>query len=294
MDINQLKYFITLVEAKTFTNAAKVLHIAQPSLSISIKKLENQLGLVLIDRKKRTIHLTREGEILYLEAKRLINQLHHIEKVMDRLRVEGPLELSIGTIESAKYWLPKVIKDIKESYDGVYTLLLELLSLDEVKKALLNYQIHFAITNQYIETNKIQSTLLYEEPLVALLPIDHPLGNYNYLTIKDLGNEPFILCKEGYQTRDDVLSAFRIASIKPNIHFEIERFETACRLVEEELGLTIVPESYVQDNSKHPFHVKLINDQDIRRNVYLVVDKNRYLPPIIKEFIRSIKDYHKG
>ncbi|WP_339226823.1 LysR family transcriptional regulator [Oceanobacillus sp. FSL K6-2867] len=293
MDINQLKYLITVVEAQTFTNASDILHVSQPSLSIAIKKLENHLGLMLLDRSKRKLSLTKEGRILYLEAKRLMNQLDYIEDEMERLKKEGPLELSIGTIESANHWLPKVLKIIKESYEDVHIQLLDILSLDEVKNALLNYRIHFAITNQYINTDEIKSTFLYEEHLVVLMPNDHPMRNKERLSIVDLNNEPFILCKEGFQTRDDIKNAFRRSSSKLNIHYEIERFETACRLVEEGLGITIIPEKYVNRASNNRFCVRYVSDQDIKRNVYLVVDKKRYLPPIVIKFMEQIFEYHK-
>src|SRR5699024_7031747 len=139
MDINLLRYFVTVVEKQTFTKAAKTLHISQPSLSIAIKKLENHLGLLLLDRSKRKLELTREGRILYLEAKRLMNQLDYMETEMKRLKEEGPLELSIGTIESANHWLSKNLKILKESYRNVHIRLLDILSLDEVKHALLHY-----------------------------------------------------------------------------------------------------------------------------------------------------------
>jgi len=292
MDINLLRYFVTVVEKQTFTKAAKTLHISQPSLSIAIKKLENHLGLLLLDRSKRKLELTREGRILYLEAKRLMNQLDYMETEMKRLKEEGPLELSIGTIESANHWLSKNLKILKESYRNVHIRLLDILSLDEVKHALLHYQIHFAITNQYIQTEKIQSTFLYEEHLAVLLPIDHPLQSQNLLSIKDLNNEPFILCKEGFQTREDVIHAFQKTSARLNIHYEIERFETACQLVEEGLGITIIPEKYINHTHNQRFRVRYISDQDIKRSVYLAVDKNRYLPPIVNTAIEQILAYH--
>lgn len=291
MDKSQLKYFITVVEAQTFTKASEILHISQPSLSISIKKLENQLGLKLLDRSKRKLQVTREGSILYAEAKRLVNQLDYIENEMERLKTEGPLELSIGTIESANHWLPKILKIMKEAYEHVHIRLLDILSADDVKHALLNFDIHFAITNQYINTNQIQSTFLYEEHLVIVLPVDHPLAAEETIRIGDLNNEPFILCQEGFQTRDDVVNAFRKSGSKLNIHYEIERFETACRLVEEGLGVTIVPEKYVMNMKSHHYRVRYVSGQEIKRNVYLLVDKERYLPPLVEELVGEIVEY---
>ncbi|WP_339179777.1 LysR family transcriptional regulator [Oceanobacillus sp. FSL W7-1293] len=110
MDLTQLQYFIKVIEEKKFTRAAEQLHISQPSLSISIKKLEEHLQMSLIHRRKPSIQLTREGEIFYNQAKKIITQMNDMEKEMERLRLEGPLELSISMIETAKNWFSEIIK----------------------------------------------------------------------------------------------------------------------------------------------------------------------------------------
>lgn len=292
MDITQLNYFIMVVEERSFTRAAEHLHISQPSLSIAIKKLENHLGFTLINRKKRHVQLTREGEILYYEAKKLINQINYIEEEMERLRLKGPQELSISMIETAKNWFSEVIKLIKTDSNNIHIQISELLSLSELQAALLNYKIHYAITNHYIDTEELQSIFLYEESLVAVIPENHPLRLKPFITMDDLKNEPFILCVEGFQTRNDILKAFQYASISPNIQFEIERFETAYRLVECGLGITIIPENYV-NKTLHPMvHIKTIQDQTLRRNVYLVKDRTRYLSPLIRKSIEIIQTFH--
>ncbi|ASN04496.1 LysR family transcriptional regulator [Virgibacillus necropolis] len=294
MEIRHLRYFITVVEQETYTNAASMLHISQPSLSTTIKKLEIELGLTLMDRSTRESSLTKEGKILYQEAKKLINHFDHVSEEMTRLKQQGPLELSFGLIESSKSWVPKIIKEFKKEYNDVHIKIFDILSLDEVVKSLSNFDVHLAITNQYINNEEIETIPIYEENLVAILPPSHPLVAKNYIKISDLENEEFIVCKEGFQTREDILNAFRKSGVKPNIQFEIERFETACSMVEEGLGITVVPENYVKYSKKFPFHVKKIQDSNISRTVYLAIDKNRYLPPLVNRFIRLIRNFFDG
>ncbi|WP_188455850.1 LysR family transcriptional regulator [Virgibacillus oceani] len=291
MELNQLLYFVTLVEQSTYTNAASVLHISQPSLSAAIKKLENEIGLTLIDRSTRKSNLTKEGSILYHEAKKLINHFNHVKGEMNRLKEHGPLELSIGLIESSKYWAPKVFKRFKEDYKDVRIKILDILSLEEVVSALSNFDIHLAITNQYINNEEIEVIPLYEERLVALLPPQHPLIQKNNITINELEHEDFIVCKEGYQTRSDILNAFRKSGIKPNIQIEIERFETACRMVEEGLGITVVPENYVRHSKDTNYYIRDIKNSNISRTVYLAFVKNRYYPPLVDRFIVLIQEF---
>lgn len=289
MDHRLLLYFTTLIDKGTFTKAAKALHISQPSLSSAIKKLEDNMSLTLIERSTRKISLTKEGEILYKEAKKLLNHFKYVKKEMIRLKNEGPLELKIGLIESVKFWLPKVIASYRESNPNVHIKLLEVLGLKQVETALQNYKIHLAITNQYFENDEILTVPIYKENLVALLPKGHHLEHVKNISINDLEDEEFIICQEGFQTRQDILNAFRKSGINPNIHFEIERFETACSLVEERLGITIVPENYIKSINHSTFSIKTVTNTNLSRTVYIACMKNRYLPPVVEHFINTTK-----
>ncbi len=292
MDLRLLKYFVTIAEQPTFTAAAALLHISQPSLSTALKNLENKLGLALIDRSTRDMKLTKEGKILYEEARKLITHYEHVSDEMERIKQHGPPELSIGIIESSKFWVPKIIKQFKKEYQEVHISLFEVLSLNDVIKALNRFDIHLAITNQYINSKDIQTLPIYEERLVALLPPTHSLNRKSHIELYDLKDEPFIISKEGFRTRDDVLNAFRKAGIKPNIQFEIERLETAVSLVENDLGITVVPENYIKYSKKGNFHTKEIRDSDSARTVYLAYEKNRYLPPLVLRFITLVKEFY--
>lgn len=289
MKLQRLLYFTTVIDCSTFTAAAQKLHISQPSLSTSIKLLEQELGFNLLDRGKGEIKLTKEGKILYQEAKRLLIHYERVSDEMERLKNNGPLELSIGIIESSKFWVSKVLAEFKKHFPDVFIRLLEAPSLEDVEKALDSFEIHLAITNQFIHKQYIQSIPLYDERLVALLPLQHPLGYKNFITINDLKDEDFIIAKEGFQTRTDILNAFQKAGIKPKIQFEIERFETACNLVEEGLGVTVAPENYIKYINNPNFHFKRIHDGLTSRTVYLAIDNNRYLPPIANTFISLVK-----
>lgn len=293
MDHRLLLYFTTLIDKGTFTNAAKKLHISQPSLSSAIKKLEDNVGLTLIERHTRKISLTVEGEILYKEAKKLLNHFEHVQKEMTRLKKEGPLELKIGLIESVKFWLPKVIASYSELNPDVYIKLREVLGLKQVETALQNYKIHLAITNQLFENDEIFTVPIYKENLVVLLPKGHRLESAPNISIHDIKNDELIICQEGFQTRQDILNAFRKSGVSPNIHFEIERFETACSLVEEGLGITIVPENYIKSTTRSAFTTKIISNANLTRTVYIACMKNRYLPPVIIQFIEETKKFFK-
>lgn len=291
MEYRHLAYFVTIVQEKSFTKAAEKLHISQPSLSTAIRHLERQLGLTLLKRHTRQMSLTAEGKILYEEAKKLIAHFSYIQQEMERLKQDGPLELSIGMIESVEFWIPNVLRQFKLRYEDVHIRLLEVLSSIEVAEALTNYRIHLAITNQYIDHEDIQLIPIYDETLVALLPPNHRLCYNKKIKITDLVHEPFIISKEGFQTRQDILNAFQKAGVQPNIQFEIERFETACGLVENGLGITVLPKNYVKYAKRHTYHIKPIDAMEISRTIYIAYVKERYLPPLVQQFMKMVKQF---
>lgn len=253
--------------------------------------MESRLDISLIDRTKRSLKLTEEGRIFYVESLQLPNHFNHVSNEMERLRTEGPPELSIGLIESANFWIPKVLKTFKYEYTNVDIKLLDVLGLKDVESALNNFNIQVAITNQFINQDNIAIIPLYIENLVVLIPPDHKLQDKEYIEIADLESESFIISKEGFQTRDDILNTFRLHGIKPNIKFEIGRFDTACSLVENNLGITVVPENYVKHSTNQNFHIRKFNSSATYRTIYIAYDTHRYLPPLVWRFIEEVQQF---
>ncbi len=210
---------------------------------------------------------------------------------MDEVVVHGTSEIAIGVMESIKHWLPQVITVYKKVYPQMKIHLVDILGSKRVKKSLRSYKTHLIITNQSIDEEDYEVKCLYEERLVAVLPLGHPLAAKDKLTIADLGNEPFIISTEGFQTRRDILNTFEKAGIDINIQFEIERFETAVSLVRESLGITILPENYLQGPTAKTIVQKEIDCPTLRRNVYLVYLKNRHLPFAIHQLIDDINHF---
>lgn len=291
MDFRQLRYFTTIIEKKSYTKAARTLHISQPSLSNMIKKLEKEVGFQLLERSTRELNLTESGAILYQRAVELLNQLDHVKRELEDVKKTGAGNISIGLIESTKNWLPKVIKTFKKPYPNVHIQLNEILGKEKIYQSLKNYDIHFAITNQFIESPNIIIYPIYKESLVLVTSNNHPLNNKEKIELSDLVKQPFIISKPGFQTREDILNAFSLEGLRPTIHYEIERFETACSLVGEGLGITILPESYLKYSSENKLHIQHINNPALTRSVYLAYFKDRYQPPIVYDLCDRIRHF---
>lgn len=294
MDIKQLHYFIAVSEQMNFSKAAERLHISQPSLSNAIKKLEQEIGSPLLERNTRNLQLTEAGELLFERAKVIVKNMEVLKIEMDEVIVHGTRDITIGVMESIKHWLPKVIANYKKDYPHMKIHLVDILGSKRVKKSLKSYKTHLIITNQLMDDPELEVQTLYEERLVAVLPLHHPLAQKDTLTISDICEEPFIISTEGFQTRRDILTSFEQAGKSLNIQFEIERFETAVSLVREHLGVTILPENYLQGPTAKTIVKKEIEGVNLSRNVYLVYLKNRHLPLAIRQLLKDIVQFFEN
>ncbi|MGE7622806.1 LysR family transcriptional regulator [Viridibacillus sp. NPDC096237] len=291
MDLKRLNYFITIVNNKSYSKAAEKLHISQPSLSNAVKKLEHEVGAPLLERSTRKFALTDAGELLYTRATIMLSQMDIMNKEMKEVIVGGKGEVVLGIIDSLKTWLPKLIYNYKQSYPAMVFKLFDVLSVEHVKQTLQTYKSHAIITNQLIYEEDIDSIPLYKERLVAVLPQEHPLSKKTTLSLADLEQESFIISTEGFQTRIDIINAFKEEQLKLNIQFEIDRFETAVSLVRNHLGVTIVSENYVMEPIDKTVIRRPIDHPFLERTVYLAYMKNRHLPVAIQQFLQSVEEH---
>lgn len=285
-----MHYFVTVSNQLSYSKAAQKLHISQPSLSNAIKNLEQEVGSPLLDRNTRKMELTDAGKILYKKSILLLSQMNMLKKEMEEVKLTGSGDLIIGIIESVKHWIPKVIRKYQDRFPSINIKLIEVLSGKAVKESLRKYDTHLLITNQYINEADIESSPLYNERLVLVLHRDHPLAQKKEsILLKELEREPFIISTEGFQTREDILTAFTLEQMTPKIKFEIERFETALTLVRENLGITIIPENYLSEPTDASIVWKTIDSSALERTVYLTFMKNRYLAPAVQTFLEDIR-----
>ncbi|MGE6258372.1 LysR family transcriptional regulator [Heyndrickxia sporothermodurans] len=291
MDLRQLKYFITVVQEKNYSKAAKILHISQPSLSNAIMKLEHEVGMKLLERNTRGLFLTEAGNIYYLRAKELLRKFDNTLKELDEMKKVGNGKICVGLIESSKFWFPEVVKNFKETYPQVHFKIREILGHDQVIDSLIHHDVHFSITNQPINDKEIILTPIYEENLVLLTHIEDELNTKESISLEDLADKDFIISTTGFQTRENVLYAFKTEKVNPNIMFEIERLETACSLIEQGLGVTILPESYIKYTNHPSITTHTIKSDLLKRTVYLARLKDRYLSPAVYDLIHMVESF---
>lgn len=294
MDFRQLRYFITIVQEMSYSKAAKLLHISQPSLSNAIMKLEKEVDLQLLERNTRGIELTEAGAIFHSRSQDLLRRFNNMKVEFEEMKQVGSGTISIGSIESFKFWFPKIIRTFKNDHPAIHLKIREILGEEHVIEALNQYQIHFTITNQPINHAEIISIPLYKEQFMLLVHKDDDLNEKDSITLHDLAGKELIVSTSGFQTRDDIMEAFKNEKVNPSIFYEIERLETACSLVDEGLGITILPESYIKSVVTRNTAILEINSMFLHRTVYMAYLADRYLPASVSNLVNEIESFFKN
>ena len=290
MDIRLITYFLAVVDEGNFSKAAKRLHISQPSLSKAIQDLENMLGLQLLHRTTRSVETTEEGRFFYDEGVRLVTYFRHVEREMQRLKERGLPQLRIGMMESVKHWLMDVIQEFRMTDQETLIRLREVLSVEDVRYVLETFEADIVITNHVLMDETIASIKLYEEPMALLIHKSHRLAKKEKWSVSDYLTTDWIMFPEGFQTRKNTQSYFHNHNVFPPVAYEVERFETAVSLVEKNLGVTFLPESYVMRlPDSLPLKMIRMKDNALRRSVYLNYLTSRHLSPMMQRFIEMIQ-----
>lgn len=292
MDLRKISYFLAVVKHKNFSKAAEALHISQPSLSNAIKHLEQELNSPLIERTTRHFQLTDLGVAFYKRALDLTTAHQLMETELQELAKAEAIEIRMGMIESANFWFAQIMKDFYTYYPRISLTLVDTLYNQTVRQALLQFKVHAVITNQQIEDDEIKSYKLYSEPYVALIPNTHPLVLKKTLLLTDFLTEPLIIGVPNFQTSGQIIKAFHAQQLHPQIRYTIERFEMIKVLVEEQLGVAILPSYYVSRHVPETLTVRPIHDELLTRDVFLCTMAKRTFPKSVKKLFELIVNYH--
>ncbi|BDH60314.1 LysR family transcriptional regulator [Lysinibacillus sp. PLM2] len=289
MDLRKMYYFDATVKYRSFSRAAKALHISQPSLSNAIKTLEGEIGAPLIERTTKQFQLTELGLQFYERSKNLISQFELVELELKELAKGENIEIRLGMIESANYLFSQVIIEYRKLFPHNQITLIDTLYNQTVRQALLDLDVHGVITNQHIVDAEIKSELLYNEPYVVLINRDHPFAIKDQITLVDFTEESLIIGMPEFQTSAQILKVFKQENVKPNIQYKIERFEMIKVLVEKGLGIAILPKHYVSQHLSENLLTRPVHNEFLNRNVYLCTMKDRTFPESILKLFELIR-----
>jgi len=245
MELRHLKYFIAVAEELHFGKAAKRLHMAQPPLSQQIKKLEDELGVLLLERTRRKVELTPAGALFLEEARLTLQQADRARRIAVEAERGIRGRLRIGFVTSASYSiLPAVIRRFRLAHPYIDLELLEMIPSRQIE-ALGNGTIDAGLMRPPVDDANLHLETVLEEPLLAALPVGHRKAAQQSVALASLAEESFVLFprRHGPGIYDIIMQACHEAGFTPEVSYDPNEIQTILAYVAGGLGISLVPQS---------------------------------------------------
>ncbi len=297
MTITQLKYVLAVAEHKNFTLAADKCFVTQPTLSMQIQKIEEELNIQIFDRTKKPIQLTDIGQKIVNQAKNIVNEADRIQDIVEQQKGFVGGEFRLGIIPTIMpTLLPMFLNNFIKKYPKV-KLIIEELNTDEIITKLNNGHLDAAIAATPLEEEKIKEIVLYFEPFVAYIPESHQHHQKQEIEVADLNLDEILLLQDGHCFRDGILNLCKNNSRNEINHFQIESgsFETLIKLADEGLGTTLLPYLHtlaLKDSDKTK--LRHFKEPKPAREVSLIFPKSELKIHIIDALRSTIAGVIKG
>lgn len=297
MTITQLHYVLAVAEHQNFTKAAQKVFVTQPTLSMQIQKLEDELDVLIFDRSKKPIELTETGKKIVQQARNIVNESDRIQDIVDQQKgfVGGLFRLGvIPTIMPTL--LPMFLKAFIKKYPKV-KLKIEELHTEAIIEKLQDGHLDAAIAATPLEIPNIKEQPLYYEPFVGYIPEGHRLNGKTKLEVEDLDLDDILLLEDGHCFKDGILNICKSTKAASDDHFQLESgsFETLIKLANEDLGMTLLPYLHtleLKDQEKK--NLRMFKEPSPAREVSLIYNKSELKMQIIEALRATIAGVVKG
>ena len=293
MTIIQMEYFLAVVNNGSFSLAAEKCFVTQPSLSMQIKNLEEELGVILLDRSKKPVMLTQAGEVVANRAREVLKVYHQVYEDVEMLKGNVTGLLRLGVIPTiAPYLLPNLVQDFSRRCPNVELEIREMITPDIIK-AMEHDQIDAAILAGGTTPEGIIEEDIFDDRFYAYVSPNHPLAARSNVRVEDIDLRDMLLLSEGHCFRDQILEfcASRNKGKNASYYFESGSLETLMRVVDGTDFLTIVPEMalpYIPP--EHQFQVKPIAKGAVSRKIAVAVRRTYVKDTLIKELKESMQE----
>lgn len=297
MTITQLQYVLAVAEYKNFTLAAEKCFVTQPTLSMQIQKVEEELKIQIFDRTKKPIQLTDIGQKIVSQAKNIVNEADRMKDIVEQQKGFIGGEFRLGIIPTIMPTiLPMFLNTFIKKFPKV-KLIIEELNTDEIIVKLKNGNLDAAIAATPLNEEKLKEIVLYYEPFVAYIPEKHRIADKKEIEVSDLNLDEILLLQDGHCFRDGILNLCKNQGVATLNNFQIQSgsFETLIKLADEGLGLTLLPYLHtldLKDNDK--LKLKHFKDPKPAREVSLIFPITELKIQIIDALKQTISGVIRG
>ncbi|NDY94533.1 LysR substrate-binding domain-containing protein [Wenzhouxiangella limi] len=241
MNIRAMQYLVTLADVRHFSKAAERCFVSQPTLSTQIRKLEEELGVQLVERSPRQVMLTRVGEEVVARCRGILAEVEAMRATARRaLDPESGL-LRIGIFPTlAPYLLPHVVPTIRRRFPRLTLRLFEE-KTEEILDMLAQGRLDAGLLALPVGSDQLMARTLFEEPFVVAMPDGHPLSRNRELTMADLEDQELLLLEDGHCLREHALEVCQMTGAHEKLDFHATSMETLRQMVAANTGITLMP-----------------------------------------------------
>lgn len=295
MTLTQLKYTLAVAEQGNFTLAAKKCFVTQPTLSMQVQKLEEELDIELFNRKAKPITLTAVGEKIIAQAKVILEEAKRMNDVVatERGVVEG--HFRIGIIPTVMpTLLPLFLNTFIKKFPKV-NLKIEELNTASIVEELSTGKLDAGIAATPLDHPQLIEKPLYYEPFVGYTPKSHPLSSIKKLEVEDLEKMDILVLEDGHCFREHVLNLCQTTRKSKSFDLKSGSFETLIRLANEGMGMTLLP--YLQTRAlseKDKENLRYFESPEPAREISMIYSKNLLKIPIIEALSETIEAVLRG
>ncbi|BBI35425.1 LysR family transcriptional regulator [Cohnella abietis] len=286
MSITKYEVFIKVVEQGSLTKASDLLGLTQSGVSHAINSLETEIGFSLLLRGRSGIKLTANGEKLLKPIREMLNWNEQIKQIVTSINGLEAGTIRIGTFTSVSvHWLPGILKQYLNEYPNIEIKLIEG-DYEEIENWISNGEIDCGFITIPAQ-GQFEVIPLKKDRMLAILPLDHPLSQLPYLPFSQIEKEPFIIPSEGSDY--DVRRILNIASIKPNIKFSSDDDYAIIAMVENGLGISILPELVLQGRD-HNVCLLELEDHSFR-SLGIAIHSMKDASPAARRFVNCVQQW---
>ena len=292
MEIRQLKAFLAIAEAKTFTAGARRVNVTQAAISMQIRQLEEEVGLPLFTRTPRRVILTEAGEYLLERARKILRE--HDSALAEIAEVAGAEygRLRIGSASGtfAMNQLPSILSALREKFPNAELTVSAGTSQTLVDK-MMHGEIDTAFVSLPVDNLNVSTESIFSDEIVAIAHPKHPLAKEKFISAAALAGEKLILGERGGNTRRMIDEFFQAANVKPNITMELSRQEAVTQMVAIGLGIGMAGAKSVAKEIRDGRLISwYIEGAEIKWELGLARLRGGHYSPIGKEFSRLCKE----
>jgi len=290
MDVNmrQVRAFVSVAHLKSFTRAAALLHVSQPALTVQIRKLEESLGIRLLDRNSRTVDITRVGRELLPVFQRVLHELDSVIMDTKALATQQHGVVRIAALPSfAAGLLPAIISRFRRSNPRMSFVVRDVIA-SRVNASVRSEEVDIGITGGELADPDLDILHLTHDQMHVVFPSQHPLERKRRITLEDLAELPLVLMDSGTSVRAIVDRAFVAAGRLPIPACEATYMMTAVGMVKAGLGVAVLPASAKEVRAEPSLKSREIDDAAFARPIAVIKKRNRTLPPAAQLFVEQI------